>query len=125
MLFSPLTLEDVAINGVIITVPVDEDGLRYWDPLVTAVSNWFHHFDWSIRRFELKDLHAQSRRLRRENELLVSAREVTGTMPRATSLTLIATGVEANLDTAIPLRLYGTAKIDRLELAQEGVVSCP
>jgi hypothetical protein len=118
LLFNPLTLEDVAINGVTVTVPVDEDGLRYWDPLVTAVSDWFHRFDWSIRRFDLSDLHAESRRLGRDNELLVSAREVTGTMPRAASLTLIAAGVETNLDTAIPLRLIGTAKIDRLELAQ-------
>ncbi|MGK2926779.1 MAG: AsmA family protein, partial [Lysobacterales bacterium] len=120
LLFNPLTLEDVAINGVTVTVPVDEDGLRYWDPLVTAVSDWFHQFDWSIRGFDLRDLHAESRQLGRENALLVSAREVTGTMPRAASLTLIATDVEANLDTAIPLRLNGTAKIDRLELAQEG-----
>lgn len=120
LLFNPLTLEDVAINGVTVTVPVDEDGLYYWDPLVTAVSDWFHQFDWSIRRFDVRDLRAESRYLRRENELLVSAREVTGTMPRAASLTLIAAGVEANLDTAIPLRLNGTAKIDRLELAQEG-----
>ena len=120
LLFNPLTLEDVAINGVTVTVPVDENGLRYWDPLVTAVSNWFHKFDWSIRRFDLRNLHAEGRQLGRENELLVSAREITGTMPRAASLTLVAAGVEVNLVTAIPLRLNGTAKIDRLELAQEG-----
>jgi hypothetical protein len=64
LLFNPLTLEDVAINGVTVTVPVDEDGARYWDPLVTAVSNWFHLFDWSIRRFDLKDLRAESRTAR-------------------------------------------------------------
>lgn len=120
LLFNPLTLEDVAINDVTVTVPVNKDGLLYWDPLVTAVSDWFHQFDWSIRRFDLKDLRAESRPLRGKNQLLISAREVTGTMPRVASLTLIATGMEANLDTAIPLRLNGTAKIDRLELAQEG-----
>ncbi|MCJ7593031.1 MAG: AsmA family protein [Woeseiaceae bacterium] len=120
LLFDPLTLEDVAINGVTVTVPVDEEGLRYWDPLVTAVSDWFDQFDWSIRRFDLRDLRATSRHLQSENELLVSAREITGTMPRAASLTLIAAGMEVNLVTAIPLRLKGTAKIDRLELAQEG-----
>ncbi|MDA3876900.1 MAG: hypothetical protein PF483_07410 [Halothiobacillus sp.] len=119
LLFNPLTLEDVAINGVTVTVPIDEDGLNYWDPLITAVSDWFHQFDWSIRRFDLRDLRAESRHLSLENELLISAREVTGTMPRAASLNLIATSVAANLDTEIPLRLNGTAKIDRLELAQE------
>lgn len=118
-LFDPLTLEDLVIDGVNVSVPVDEDGARYWDPLVAAVSDWFHRFDWSIRKFELRNLRAESRHLSRENELLIAASEVTGTMPRAASLSLLAMNLEANLDTALPLRLNGTAKIARLELAHE------
>ncbi len=117
LLFDPLTLENLEVDGVTVTVPVDESGARYWDPLVEAVSDWFYRFDWSVREFNVTDVHTESRNLNRENELLVSAESISGSMPRAAKLELLATGVEANLDTALPLRLNGNAKIDRLALA--------
>jgi uncharacterized protein involved in outer membrane biogenesis len=117
-LLGPVTVADVNISGLNITVPVDDEGAEYWDPIVAAISDWLHRFDWSIRKFDVQELRTSTRHARRGNELLVSAARVSGTMPRAADLTILASDLQANLETTLPLRLHGTAQLDSLALRQ-------
>jgi hypothetical protein len=114
-----LTLDDVVIDGLRITVPVDEEGALYWDPLVAAVSEWIHDFDWSLPQFEIRDLETETRNVTNDNDLLVSATRIAGTMERPADLMIVASDVVANLETTLPLRLAGTAVLERLELGRQ------
>ena len=119
LIVGSLTLDDVVIDGLRITVPVDEEGALYWDPLVAAVSEWIHAFDWSLPQFEVRDLETETRNVTNDNDLLVSARRIAGTMERPADLTIVASDVVANLETTLPLRLAGTAVLERLELGRQ------
>lgn len=120
-LIGPATLDDIFIDGIRISVPVDDEGALYWDPLVEAMSQWLHRFDWSLHEFSVRNLHTQSRHVQRGNDLLASAERIDGSMPRLADLTIDARGVDANLETTLPLRLKGTAQLDYLTLQrQEG-----
>jgi hypothetical protein len=119
LIAGPLTLDDVIIDGLRMTVPVNEEGALYWDPLVAAVSEWLHEFDWSIPRFEIRNLRTGSRNVTNDNDFLVSAGRISGTMERAAELTVIASDVAANLETTLPLRLTGTATLKRVELGRQ------
>lgn len=119
LLVGPVTLDDIVVDGIEVSVSVDDDGALYWDPLVEAVSDWLYRFDWSLRDVSVRNLHTESRHVSRGNDLLVSAQSIDGSMPRPADLTLSATGVSANLETALPLRVKGTAKLDRLALQRQ------
>lgn len=114
-----LTLDDVLIQGLRITVPVNDEGALYWDPLITVMSEWFHDFDWSLPKFEVRDLETESRNVANDNDLLVSATRIAGAMERPAELTLVASDVVANLETTLPLRLTGTARLERVELGRQ------
>lgn len=114
-----LTLDDVVVDGLRITVPVDEEGALYWDPLVAAVSEWLHEFDWSLPQFEIRNLQTETRNVTNDNDFLVSAGRISGAMERPGDLTVVASDVAANLETTLPLRLTGTAALKRLELARQ------
>lgn len=118
LLIGPVTLDQVKVDTVRFTVPVNDDGVMYWEPVVDAISDWLHSLDWSLPRFDVSDLALQGRHKERGNELLVSAQQVTGTMPRLEELRLLAQAIELDLETALPLRLKGTASIDKLLLDQ-------
>jgi hypothetical protein len=119
LIVGSLTLDDVVIDGLRITVPVDEEGALYWDPLVAAVSEWIRDFDWSLPQFEVRDLETETRNVTNDNDLLVSAARIAGAMERPADLTIVASDVVANLETTLPLRLAGTAVLKRVELGRE------
>ena len=114
-----LTLDDLVVDGFRITVPVNEEGALYWDPLVAAVSEWLHEFDWSLPQFEIRNLQTETRNVTNDNDFLVSARSISGAMARPAELTIVASDVEANLETTLPLRLTGTATLKRVELGRQ------
>lgn len=115
-----LTFDDIFIDGLRITVPVsEEEGALYWDPLVNAVSEWLHRFDWSLREFEVRNLKSDTRNITNDNDFLVSAGSIKGAMADPADLVLVASDLQANLETTLPLRLTGTARIDRLELGRQ------
>lgn len=115
-----LTFDDIVIDGVRITVPVsEEEGALYWDPLVNAVSEWLHRFDWSLRNFEVHNLQSDTRNVTNDNDFLVSAGTIKGAMANPADLVLVASEVEANLETTLPLRITGTARIEHLELGRQ------
>jgi len=114
-----LTLDDVVVDGLRITVPVNEEGALYWDPLVAAVSEWLHQFDWSLPQFEVRNLQTETRNVTNDNDLLVSARRISGAMEHPSELTIAASDLEANLETTLPLRLAGTATLKRVELGRQ------
>ncbi len=115
-----LTFDDIVIDGVRITVPVsEEEGALYWDPLVNAVSEWLHRFDWSLRNFEVRNLQSDTRNVTNDNDFLVSAGTIKGAMADPADLVLVASDVEANLETTLPLRITGTARIEHLELGRQ------
>jgi uncharacterized protein involved in outer membrane biogenesis len=114
-----IALDDILIDGVHVTVPVDDEGALYWDPLVAAVSQWLHRFDWSLHGFDVRNLESATRNVRNDNDFLVAARRVSGSMPRPADLTVVATDVQANLETTLPLRLTGTARLKRVELGRQ------
>jgi hypothetical protein len=116
LLVGPVTLDDLVIDGITLSVPVDDEGALYWDPLVEAISAWLHRFDWSLPTFTVRGLHTESRHVGRGNDLLVSAGTIEGAMPRLAELTLVATEVNANLETTLPLRLKGNAQLDHVAL---------
>jgi hypothetical protein len=118
-LIGKLTFDDIRIDGVRITVPVDEEGALYWDPLVNAVSEWLHRFDWSLRHFKVRNLQSESRNVANDNDFLLSAGEIEGEMADAADLVLVASDVNANLATTLPLRLNGTARVERLVLGRQ------
>lgn len=121
LLVGPVTLDDIVIDGISVSVPVGDEGALYWDPLVEAMSNWIHRFDWSLPEFTVRGLHTESRHVSRGNDLLVSAETIHGGVPRPADLAFVATGVSANLETALPLRVKGNAKLDKVALQrQEG-----
>lgn len=119
LLVGPVTLDEFMVDGVVLSVPVDDEGALYWDPVVEAISSWLHRFDWSLPHFRLRALHAESRHVSRSNDLLASVGVVEGTMPRLADLALVATDVSANLETTLPLRLRGTAQLDRIALGRQ------
>jgi hypothetical protein len=119
LIAGPLTLDDIVIDGLRVTVPVDEEGALYWDPLVSAVSGWLHEFDWSLPRFEIRNLRTESRNVTNDNDFLVSAGRISGAMERAAEFTVVASDVAANLETTLPLRLTGTATLKRVELGRQ------
>lgn len=119
LLDGPVTLDDIVIEDISVSVPVGDEGALYWDPLVEAVSNWIHRFDWSLPEFTVRGLHTESRHVSRGNDLLVSADLIHGGVPRPADLAFEATGVSANLETALPLRVKGTAKLDRVALQRQ------
>jgi len=119
LIVGSLTLDGVVIDGLRITVPVDEEGALYWDPLVAAVSEWIHAFDWSLPQFEVRDLETETRNVTNDNDLLVSATRIAGAMERPADLTIVASDVVANLETTLPLRLAGTAVLKRVELGRQ------
>lgn len=119
LLVGPVTLDDIVVDGIEVSVPLDDDGALYWDPLVEAVSDWLYRFDWSLQDVSVRNLHTESRHVSRGNDLLVSAQSIEGSMPRPADLTLSATGVSANLETTLPLRVKGTAKLDSLALQRQ------
>ncbi len=115
-----LTFDDIFIDGLRITVPVsEEEGALYWDPLVNAVSEWLHRFDWSLREFEVRNLQSDTRNITNDNDFLVSAGSIKGAMADPADLVLVASDLEANLETTLPLRVTGTARIDHLELGRQ------
>ncbi len=115
-----LTFDDIFIDGLRITVPVsEEEGALYWDPLVNAVSEWLHRFDWSLREFEVRNLQSEARNITNDNDFLVSAGNIKGAMADPADLVLVASDLQANLETTLPLRLTGTARIGRLELGRQ------
>lgn len=119
LLVGPVTLDDLVIEGVALSVPVDDGGALYWDPLVEAISGWLYRFDWSLPDFSIRGLHTERRHVSRGNELLVSAGAIEGKMPTLAELTLVAREVSANLETALPLRVKGTAQLDRVALQRQ------
>jgi hypothetical protein len=119
LIVGPLTIDDIVIDGLRLTVPVNEEGALYWDPVVAAVSEWLHEFDWSLPRFEIRNLRTQSRNVTNDNDFLVSARRISGAMERAAEFTVVASDVAANLETTLPLRLTGTAALKRVELGRQ------
>ncbi|MEX2124599.1 MAG: AsmA family protein [Woeseia sp.] len=114
-----LTLDDIVIDGLRFSVPVSDEGALYWDPLVAVASEWLHRFDWSLRHFEIRNLKSETRNVQRDDDFLISAGRIVGTMPHAADLTILATAVDANLETTLPLRLTGTARLDRVELGRQ------
>lgn len=116
LLVGPVTLDELVIDGITLSIPVDDGGALYWDPLVEAISAWLHRFDWSLPDFTVRGLHTERRHVSRGNDLLVSAGTIEGAMPRLAELTLVATEVSANLETTLPLRLKGRAQLDRVAL---------
>jgi uncharacterized protein involved in outer membrane biogenesis len=114
-----MTLDDVVVDGLRIVVPVNKDGALYWDPLVAAVSEWLHEFDWSLPQFEIRNLQTESRNITNDNDFLVSARRISGTMARPAELAIVASDVTADLETTLPLRLTGTATLKRVELGRQ------
>ena len=116
LISGPVTLDDVVIEGISISVPVGDEGALYWDPLVEAISDWIRRFDWSLPDFTVRGLHAESRHVNRGNDLLASAGSIKGALPRPAEFTLVAKDVSANLETTLPLRLKGTAKLDEVAL---------
>lgn len=119
LVVGPVTLDELVIDGVALSVPVDDEGALYWDPLVEAISTWLHRFDWSLPDFTVRSLHTESRHVSRGNDLLASAGSIEGHMPTMAELTLVATDVSANLETTLPLRLKGTAQLDRVALQRQ------
>jgi hypothetical protein len=119
LIVGPLTIDDIVIDGLRLTVPVNEEGALYWDPVVAAVSEWLHEFDWSLPRFEIRNLRTQSRNVTNDNDFLLSARRISGAMERAAEFTVVASDVAANLETTLPLRLTGTAALKRVELGRQ------
>ena len=118
LIVDSLALQDIVIERPRVTVPVDDEGALYWDPLVKAVSEWLHRFDWSLHGFEVRNLKSTTRNVQRGNDFLVAAKRIAGTMPSAADLTVVATDVQANLETTLPLRLTGTARLKRVELGR-------
>ena len=115
-----LTFDEITIDGLRITVPVsEEEGALYWDPLVNAMSEWLHRFDWSLRKFEVRNLQSDTRNISNDNDFLVSAGNIKGAMADPADLVLVASDLQANLETTLPLRLTGTARIDHLELGRQ------
>ncbi len=115
-----LTFDDIFIDGLRITVPVsEEEGALYWDPLVNAVSEWLHRFDWSLREFEVRNLQSDARNITNDNDFLMSAGNIKGAMANPADLVLVASNLQANLETTLPLRLTGTARIEHLELGRQ------
>lgn len=119
LLVGPVTLDDLVIEGITVSIPVDDEGALYWDPLVEAISSWLHRFDWSVPEFTLHGLQTERRHVSRGNDLLVSAGTIEGIMPRLEDLALVATDVSANLETTLPLRLKGTAQLDEVALQRQ------
>lgn len=115
-----LTFDEIFVDGLRITVPVsEEEGALYWDPLVNAMSEWLHRFDWSLREFEVRNLQSDTRNISNDNDFLVSAGSIKGAMADPADLVLVASDLEANLETTLPLRLAGTARIEHLELGRQ------
>jgi hypothetical protein len=114
-----MTLDDVVVDGLRIIVPVDKEGALYWDPLVAAMSEWLREFDWSLPQFEIRNLQTESRNITNDNDFLVSARRISGTMARPAELTVLASDVTADLETTLPLRLTGTVTLKRVELGRQ------
>jgi AsmA family protein len=114
-----VSLDRIRIDGLRLTIPVDDDGPLYWDPLVAAVSDWLHRFDWSLRDFDVRNLRSQTRNVTNDNDFLVSAQRISGAMARPAELMIVATEVAANLETTLPLRLKGTARLKHLELGRQ------
>ncbi|HWM27326.1 MAG TPA: AsmA family protein, partial [Woeseiaceae bacterium] len=118
LIVGSLALEDIVIESPQVTVPVDDEGALYWDPLVEAVSEWLHRFDWSLHGFEVRNLKSTTQNVQRGDDFLVAAKRIAGTMPSPADLTVVATDVQANLETTLPLRLTGTARLERVELGR-------
>jgi hypothetical protein len=119
LILGHMTLDDVVVDGLRIIVPVNEEGALYWDPLVAAVSEWLREFDWSLPQFEIRNLQTESRNITNDNDFLVSAHRISGTMARPAELTIVASDVTADLETTLPLRLTGTAMLKRVELGRQ------
>jgi AsmA-like C-terminal region/AsmA family len=114
-----VSLDRIQIDGLRFTIPVDDQGPLYWDPLVATVSDWLDRFDWSLRDFDVRNIRSQTRNVTNDNDFLLSAQRISGAMARPAELAIIATEVAANLETTLPLRLKGTARLKHLELGRQ------
>ncbi|HUQ52057.1 MAG TPA: hypothetical protein VM692_07530, partial [Gammaproteobacteria bacterium] len=119
-LFGPLTLRNVVVESPMVVLPLGDEGLLYWGPVIADLLERLRRFDWALQSFSIAKLRVEALHTVRDDRVLVTAASIEGTMPHVADLTLRMREVGGDLEAALPLPISGSVAIDELRLAHTG-----
>lgn len=115
-LFEPVKLRHVVIESPLIVLPVADEGLLYWGPVIADLLERLRRFDWAVHGFSIVELEIEALHTVRDARALMAVASVEGTMPHVSDLALEVRGLSGDLETALPVPATGSIEIDELKL---------
>lgn len=116
LLFEPLTLRDVIVESPMVVLPVGDEGVLYWGPVLADLLERLRHFEWAVHGFRVVALEVEALHTVRDARVLLTAASIEGAMPQVADLTLNMRQVSGDLEAAFPLPLKGKLEIDEARL---------
>jgi hypothetical protein len=116
LLFEPVTLREVVVESPMVVLPVADEGLLYWGPVIADLMERLRRFDWSIHGFSVVGLEVEALHTVHDARALLTAASIEGAMPHVADLTLRMREISGDLRAALPLPINGTLVIDEVRL---------
>lgn len=124
-LFEPVTLRNVVVESPIVVLPVADEGLLYWGPVIADLIERLRRFDWALHGFRIAGLEVEALHTVQDARVLLTAASIEGAMPHVSDLTLRIGGLGGDLQVAVPLPIEGSVAIDELRLRHTDDAALP
>jgi uncharacterized protein involved in outer membrane biogenesis len=115
-IFEPVTLREVVVESPMVVLPVADEGLLYWGPVIADLIERLRRFDWSIHGFSVVGLEVEALHTVRDARVLLTAASIEGAMPQVADLTLHMRAISGDLRAALALPINGTLVLDEARL---------
>lgn len=116
LLFEPVTLRDVIVESPMVVLPIGDEGLLYWGPVLADLLERLRRFEWALHGFRVVELEAEALHTVRDARVLLTAASIEGAMPQVADLALHMRQLSGDLEAAFPLPLKGKLEIDEARL---------
>jgi uncharacterized protein involved in outer membrane biogenesis len=116
LLFEPVTLRNVVLESPTVVLPVADEGLLYWGPVLADLIERLRRFDWALHGFRIDGLEVEASHTVRDARVLLTAASIEGAMPHVADLTLRMRDINGDLRSALPLPINGSLVIDEATL---------